>query len=735
MNQPRTLPIHLPPLPGEGIDSWLEAFAHRLHVPLTHLLPQLGLPGGTHPAARQSDPPTQWTTLLRPHQAQSVATACGTTEAAVHAMTLAHYDGRALLLDHATGQVNRRRLWGRATGSRFCPDCLRENHGRWPLAWRLGWIYACVRHRRLLADACPGCGSPQRMRPHHRRGIPLPGRCANRRPGPWNVRDQHHRCDYPLQQTPVPHLPTGHPALNAQQQLIEVIEHGTASFGRYRYHPHPALAVLSDVRALAAQFMAQPAHGQGSDAIWRLPTALEGPEPGPRAARTPRPRAARRPGFMAPADAADTAVALSAAMDILADPDVHRAGQTLHQRIPNRSRKLQTASFRTWGLGTSPVLTSIQLAAVAPELTARQQLRFRTASPQPRRPDTGHHTVEHRNRHLPALLWAAPAARISVTDLAEPTYQRSALSAALMLIGTEETLHSATAGLGGAATVLGSSWVLQRMRERPHWFAVQQALLRLADHIDTHPIPIDYARRRSLDYSDLLTAQQWQLICINAGWHWGGERRLAMARSFLIERLTGTPARVLAPELTPDDPDARSLLARAPALLPAAVREGLDHRARQFLAQHHINEEPLTWRPPLDLLDGLDLAGPDVRTIDIIRLHQLITQQHCTIPRAAVRLGTSSTALHYALGEYPVPMPPAARIQLPGIGIPTSSVSEEELARLYRDEDWSLAELAELAGMSKAAVKRRLHRQHVVLHPRGARHRTKGQTTRRDEKT
>ncbi len=32
MSSPRTLPIRLAPLPGEALDSWLEALAERLHT-------------------------------------------------------------------------------------------------------------------------------------------------------------------------------------------------------------------------------------------------------------------------------------------------------------------------------------------------------------------------------------------------------------------------------------------------------------------------------------------------------------------------------------------------------------------------------------------------------------------------------------------------------------------------------------------------------------------------------
>jgi hypothetical protein len=44
MTPVRTFPIRLAPLPGEALDSWLEALAHRLDVRLGDVLDDLGLP-------------------------------------------------------------------------------------------------------------------------------------------------------------------------------------------------------------------------------------------------------------------------------------------------------------------------------------------------------------------------------------------------------------------------------------------------------------------------------------------------------------------------------------------------------------------------------------------------------------------------------------------------------------------------------------------------------------------
>ena len=60
----------------------------------------------------------------------------------------------------------------RRRGSRYCPSCLAERDGRWLLAWRLGWTFACTTHGVLLCDTCPACGQAPRSRDRPRRAQP-----------------------------------------------------------------------------------------------------------------------------------------------------------------------------------------------------------------------------------------------------------------------------------------------------------------------------------------------------------------------------------------------------------------------------------------------------------------------------------------------------------------------------------------------------------------------------------
>ena len=73
----RTFPIRLAPLPGEDLDSWLEALAHRLNVRLGDVLGELGLAAAFQHGVREVAVPTDWTIALRDEEAARIAYATG----------------------------------------------------------------------------------------------------------------------------------------------------------------------------------------------------------------------------------------------------------------------------------------------------------------------------------------------------------------------------------------------------------------------------------------------------------------------------------------------------------------------------------------------------------------------------------------------------------------------------------------------------------------------------------
>jgi hypothetical protein len=74
------------------------------------------------------------------------------------------------------------------------------------------------------------------------------------------------------------------------------------------------------------------------------------------------------------------------------------------------------------------------------------------------------------------------------------------------------------------------SHTLQQLHGDRHWAHIRDALVRLADYLHEHDGPIDYRRRRSLNYEPLLTPATWQRICAGLDIRAGGEKRHRLAR-------------------------------------------------------------------------------------------------------------------------------------------------------------------------------------------------------------
>jgi hypothetical protein len=334
MTQIRTLPIRVDPLAGEALDSWLAAIAHRTQTAWADMLTALQPTPSefTNHVARQNN----WTVHLYPNEAASIAAATGVDATVLAAMTLARYDGTALAINTTTRRVTRTFPWGRARHFRFCPFCLADTGGRWQLQWRLGWAFACTVHQCLLVDACPGCGQTQRLTPYIGEAIPHPARCALR--APPGAGGSPARCGGDLTNADVTPLGADHPALHAQQLLLDVISAGRATFGVYGAQPLSARVVLADIRAVASRVLA---FASREDIAERLPndlaTAYEQVRSSPTGSRRlPTPRS--KPGMWTPARAATAAVGVTIALSVLGAPDTATAGNGLRW-IVHRGRR------------------------------------------------------------------------------------------------------------------------------------------------------------------------------------------------------------------------------------------------------------------------------------------------------------------------------------------------------------------------------------------------------------
>ncbi|WP_241562302.1 TniQ family protein [Streptomyces hoynatensis] len=723
MDIPRTFPIRLAPLPGEALDSWLEALAHRMDTRYGDVLSDLGLTT-TRIGRRNLDLPTDWTVALLDQEAARVAHATGVDQKLVQSMTLMRFHGRSVLIDLDTRQVNRKRLWGRGNGSRYCPDCLADSGGRWQLVWRLGWSFACLQHCRLLADLCPNCQRTPRQRLFSLEAQPTPGRCGTR-PSRRVEPIRTSGCGHDLSTTHTLHLPRDHPALVAQHHLLHTIETDRADFGLYAQLPQPASVALSEIRAVAGRVLT---NVTAFDLFAWAPEDILGANG---ASQHPdgatKHKMLIRPGFMAPPTAIRTAIAVTAALRILGQPSPPPAVSAMRQLIDScrdSAEKTTATTITTWGRGTGPVLRSVQLAALGPSMRPSDQLRRRATS-FPTRPRIDEQQLGHRARTLPSVFWPSWLVRLSPPGV-YPRLLAPALATATLLVGSRLHLNAAATILGSATDGRVVSRMLQLLKDQQCWEAASVALVRLAEFLDACDVPIDYERRRRLDYSNLLPNSLWAELCRAVEYRPGGELRARVARCVLFHRISGLPIESAPGFADTEQAPFRSECERFGEARPPAVAHALDDVARDFLAAHGAGDEPVAWHPPLALLDDIDLPGPDPASIDIDRLHALVQGHRYSARLAADALDTSIEAVRIVLSEHPAPPVPLTKAQERAAGqslrIARQLLPEHEFRCRYLEMRQNTRAIARDVGVSPGNVLR-LARDYGIAMRKSGQHR------------
>ncbi len=708
MKPGRTLPLRLAPLPGEALDSWLDALAHRLKVPLTDLHWSLGLPGGPHNVLRASDIPANRVVLLRDHEAQAISAAAGVPVPALHAMTMARYDQRAIMIDHASRRVSLRALWGRGRGSRYCPGCLADTGGRWQLRWRLTWSFACTTHQRLLADTCPACDSIPGFRASESHLPPSPGYCEapiplpgeSQRPG----RRRHQRCGTDLARTSTLQIPAGHPVLAAQQILDQLIDGDTADFGLYATAPQATITALADLRAIAGRIITHALDREiPGDMADRVLAALHQLARQQHAGQ----HAAQHRVGAAPPMTAGAALGLSHAVQVMTSQDAGTAARRL-RRLTSAGVRLpaHASGLDDWGRNTSDILRGVQLAVLGPDLRPGDQLRYRTHTRAPAvRLDTTGALARARRHAIPSAFWPAWTARLLPGQDGYPGVRGPALAASLLLAGTRLTHAEAAELLGDVTTHWTVTSTLQRLHATPQWRDICTALTMLVGYLDAQPPAIDYERRRHLDYTSLLPDTEWEDIRLRTDRadHVQLSRRLApYARHVLFTRVSGLPF-TRAPFARPgNDYNFKNRLAAFITYLTPELAAELTRVAEQFLLRRQIRDEPPAWQPPAKILDGLNLPGPDLASVDLSEIHTLARAGGASAAAIARRLGTTSDAIQAILLYHPAPADPAGGARRRRARY---DISREQLWDLHHVQGLSFTEIGQRAGYSRTAIK------------------------------
>ncbi|PEG33267.1 hypothetical protein CQY20_31740 [Mycolicibacterium agri] len=401
-------------------------------------------------------------------------------------------------------------------------------------------------------------------------------------------------------------------------------------------------------------------------------------------------------------------VAALLAMD---SPDIASAGDALRWLVTSsRERGLAVhATNMGWGKNTSPVLSAVQLTAVAPLRKPSDQLRYRIGTPLPTHPAPGTTHTTALARRLPSMLWPAWSLPLSIPNCHQRQL-RPVLSAALLIVNSRLNLDEAADLIESPVEGHAVSRVLQLLEQREQWPSIRAALIRMAGYLAEHDVPIDYERRRALDYTMLLPDKVWARICRDTATPGPRAIRAKIARCFLFERLTGLPAS--ASPFAVDDNAFRTKVADFPQHLTPELGRALDAHTREFLANQGIDSEPAMWYPPTDLLDGLDLPGPNPDAVDVTDMHSLTTVAGNTLGATAIRLGTSLDTVRYLLELHPAPRRyplsegQATQVHNRAYCTAKAALPRARLADLYHQQQMSLREIAATAGVSRQIIAR-----------------------------
>lgn len=275
-------------------------------------------------------------------------------------------------------------------------------------------------------------------------------------------------------------------------------------------------------------------------------------------------------------------------------------------------------------------------------------MRYRTITGLPRLPDTARYDTTHAMLPaVPTLLWPEWAFRLDTGTLAWPI-ARQVMSRLLLTIGCVMAIPQLEGRLRTTVEAQRIHQAANDLRVHPDWDVIVAALLRLHEYLQADPPPIDYQRRRAMNYEDLLPEAQWMDLVAEQGLRTSPSTATA-ARLWLIEQLSGAPVLIKSGVL----PRRGVCTDRMRTTLTPQLVDNLHSVAVEFLRARGVVGEPPTWAPPLTLLEGLTLPGTPPETIDPSVVHELVRSGR-KIPAIARHLDTSVWKVRHQLEHHPV---------------------------------------------------------------------------------
>lgn len=706
---PRTLPLGITPVPGEALDSWLAALAqcHDLQWGkfLSVILPP-SLASGRNWISRLN-----LTAHLTAAELRCISAATGVDTACIKALTWRRFDGLIGTVDVVQRHMKMTWPLGR---SRFCPACLSNSPGRWQLEWQLPWVFTCRKHFRLLADSCPACGHNQRTGRGWLKGnlVPDPESCGAAQPDGT-------RCGQRLSAASTISLPEGHPFLQAQAALSTVLSDTTVTAGLYTTMPGPTTQFLADLRLLAMRFAEETALYE--------PEILSLPHPYGDLIGAGDSIEVRRwlasPNTRRTVPALMAAVGISAALKVLRCDTVDEAAALVQPLITARrgaGKVVNTGALTTQN--RNPVIDATTMRALRDSMGPLDQLRYRAWEPLPRLPRKMQTSVL---RSIPTCLWKDWLIRLLPPDGRSGRRKATRAGLAMLLLAVGNRASEPEMARSLALKLLTAKYaenpclsVRLRLRDDGLWPNVATALTRLSDYLRDHPSPIDYSRRRRLDYRNLLPDSDWQEIF--AATDFGRldcARTGQRVRNWMFDRASMLPV-----DMSPFTASHPKLEGRPELieLLAPPIADRLDAVALQFLQQHRVFDEPVAWSPPLNLVADLDLPGPDVDVLSIEQFHQAILAEPRSTSGVARAMGVRPIVVRCLLEREPLPHPLCRGQQRPKkptrLDRARLRLPRAELARLHEQEKLSLYAIGKRFGIDQRVVRRLALEHGIVVH-------------------
>lgn len=652
----RRIPIRFPPLADEALDSWFAAYAARLHLPMNVAAEALGLA-----PTFLLQPPAVMAMGHCPPDPGPLAFAAGLPAAEIGNLwkPLGRYDrvmrgGRPWLM----------RLLRPLRWSRYCPRCLTESGGRWHVSWRLPWMTACPRHRVFLLSKCPRCGLQVRRRRFLvTRELPQTTACTNTTPVGWDGA----RCEMDLSSTACPY-PVPARVLELQQRLCHVLKPGLDD--------EEFLGIVHQLVDLAT-------------------IACSGVDP-------------RRMGPEILAKPEALAATLVNADQILRDPTERRLSELATADVRERPiplpPHLQTASRG---------LASRVLTIRDPHLRPTDRLRWRTTTVG-RRPAGNTAKGSTRARCAPLALWPDWGVRLQPRVGSRFDEFRTVAAGCLRLPGSTAPLARLLEEQEmNFASIMSTT--LQEIANSANGTAVLRVLTELSDRLDLEGGPIDYRRRREIaSRAILLTGPEWDQMCLDAGAHVGGARKLWFARLWIWETMTAGRIDQAPREIRATDNHTRSIYNYQFTLgLRAPEVRLLRTRARKILDDNGCDDEPISWSPPVEWVDLQGVPCPDPFSLDSSHIIRQL-RDGVAPSDLAERLGT--TIAHIRLLGRANPPEPKRRSQRGARRALPPLVAGERL-RMRIAAGHTLRSLAAEHQVGRGALARELGRQGIRVPP------------------